>query len=418
MKLQYTFYFAFRMFQTSKLRTFLTVLGISIGIGTILFLVSLGYGLQSLLLERIASKNALLSIDIKSKEDVLLINDEVLQRIRDIKDIEDVIPVTATKGLIRLDDVQGGTNVNIVDPSYFQYFPTKPQKGEYISATGEGKTNGVIVSEAVLRLFNLSISDVFNEKGEPIKEIEVVLFWEDTENTTAEDENIEQTIQSSNIVPQILEQKFFIVGVMREPVVTYMYIARQDVPNIPITTYSEAKVKAATDEARETARNSALEMGFEVAAIVDTLVQTTRIFRIIQITLGVFGLVALVVSAIGMFNTMTIALLERTREIGIIKSIGARRKDVANLFLIESGMLGILGGLGGILFGYLMGVIFNLGLNILASFLGGQSLELFERPLWFIATIFVFSGIVGFVTGIYPAIRASKLNALEALQYK
>ena len=418
MKLQYTFYFAFRMFQTNKLRTFLTVLGISIGIGTILFLVSLGYGLQSLLLERIASKNALLSIDIKSKEDVLLINDEVLQRIRDIKDIEDVIPVTATKGLIRLDDVQGGTNVNIVDPSYFQYFPTKPQKGEYISATGEGKTNGVIVSEAVLRLFNLSISDVFNEKGEPIKEIEVVLFWEDNENTTAEDENIEQTIQSSNIVPQILEQKFFIVGVMREPVVTYMYIARQDVPNIPITTYSEAKVKAATDEARETARNSALEMGFEVAAIVDTLVQTTRIFRIIQITLGVFGLVALVVSAIGMFNTMTIALLERTREIGIIKSIGARRKDVANLFLIESGMLGILGGLGGILFGYLMGVIFNLGLNILASFLGGQSLELFERPLWFIATIFVFSGIVGFVTGIYPAIRASKLNALEALQYK
>src|SRR3990167_10033967 len=106
MKFRYTFYFAFRMFQTNKLRTFLTVLGISIGIGTILFLVSLGYGLQSLLLERIASKNALLSIDIKSKEDVLLINDEVLQRISDIKDIEDVIPVTATKGLIRLDDVQ------------------------------------------------------------------------------------------------------------------------------------------------------------------------------------------------------------------------------------------------------------------------------------------------------------------------
>ena len=76
----------------------------------------------------------------------------------------------------------------------------------------------------------------------------------------------------------------------------------------------------------------------------------------------------MVVSAIGMFNTMTIALLERTREIGIIKSIGARRKDVANLFLIESGMLGILGGLGGILFGYLMGVIFNRHLFISFAF--------------------------------------------------
>src|SRR3989338_1136008 len=416
MKLQYTFYFAFRMFQTSKLRTFLTVLGISIGIGTILFLVSLGYGLQALLLERIASKNALLSIDVKSKEDVLLINDDVVQTFRDIDDIEDVIPVTTTKGLIRLDDVQGGTNVNIVDPSYFKYFPTNPQKGGYITLTNDGISNGVVVSEAVLRLFNISADDVFNEKGESIKDIEVILFWENNQNKTGEDENTEQSIQSSNIVPQLIERKFPIVGVIREPIVTYMYIARQDVPNIPITTYSEVKIKTLTDEAREKARNTALEMGFEVVAIVDTLVQTTRIFRIIQITLGVFGLVALVVSAIGMFNTMTIALLERTREIGIIKAIGARRKDVANLFLIESGMLGILGGLGGIAFGYVMGYVFNLGLNILASFLGGQALQLFERPLWFVATIFLFSGIVGFITGIYPAMRASKLNALEALQ--
>lgn len=415
MKFRYTFYFAFRMFQTNKLRTFLTVLGISIGIGTILFLVSLGYGLQALLLERIASKNALLSIDVKSKEDLLLINDEVVQTFRDMEDIEDVIPVTTTKGLIRLDDVQGGTNVNIVDPSYFQYFPTQPQKGEYISLTSEGVSNGVVVSEAVLRLFNMSAADVFNEQGESIKDVEVILFWENNQN---QDEAIEQTIQSSNIIPQLIERKFPIIGVIREPIVTYMYIARQDVPNIPLATYSEIKIKSLTDEAREKARNIALEMGFEVSAIVDTLVQTTRIFRIIQITLGIFGLVALVVSAIGMFNTMTIALLERTREIGIIKAIGARRKDVANLFLIESGMLGILGGLGGIAFGYVMGFVFNLGLNILASFLGGQALELFERPLWFVATIFLFSGVVGFLTGIYPAIRASKLNALEALQYK
>lgn len=419
MKFQYTFYFAFKMFQTNKLRTFLTVLGISIGIGTILFLVSLGYGLQALLLDRIASQGALLSIDVKSKEDLLFINDEVIEETRALSGVEAVVPVSTTKGLIKLDDVQGGTIVNIVDPEYFKYFPTKPEAGEYITADEQGNTNGIVVSEAILKLFDLELEDVFDENNKPLKTIDVVLFWEKQKDPEAlETEEDEIILQSSNIIPAFLEKPLPIVGVIKDPIVTYVYIAEQDVTEILSDHYSEMKVKTVDDISREAARNFALERGFDVTAVVDTLTQTTRIFRIIQITLGIFGLVALIVSAIGMFNTMTIALLERTREIGIIKSLGAKRIDVSNLFLIESGLLGLLGGIGGILFGYILGFVFNVGLNILASFLGGEAVKLFERPLWFIATIFVFSGIVGFVTGIYPAIRASKLNALDALRYK
>ena len=418
MKFQYTFYFAFKMFQTNKLRTFLTVLGISIGIGTILFLVSLGYGLQALLLDRIASKGALLSIDVKSKEDLLFITDEVIEETKKLPGVESVVPVATTKGLIKLDDVQGGTVVNIVDPAYFDYFPTKPEAGEYITADAEGNTNGIVVSEAILKLFDLKLADVFDENNNPLKTIDVVLFWEKQKAPEAPEAEDEIILQSSNIVPAFLEKPLPIIGVIKDPIVTYVYIARQDVTEILTESYSEMKVKTVDDLSREAARNFALERGFDVTAVVDTLTQTTRIFRIIQITLGIFGLVALIVSAIGMFNTMTIALLERTREIGIIKSLGAKRIDVSNLFLIESGLLGLLGGIGGILFGYILGFVFNVGLNILASFLGGEAVKLFERPLWFIATIFVFSGIVGFTTGIYPAIRASKLNALDALRYK
>ena len=159
-------------------------------------------------------------------------------------------------------------------------------------------------------------------------------------------------------------------------------------------------------------------MGYLVSSLSDTIDQAKKIFRIIQIILALFGLVALVVSAIGMFNTMTVTLLERINEIGILRSIGASANDIRLLFLVESVLMGFLGGIGGIVVGYLGGEIANFGLNILAKSFGGEPLNLFYRPFWFIGFIIIFSTIIGFLTGIYPSRRASKLNPLEALRYK
>jgi putative ABC transport system permease protein len=115
---------------------------------------------------------------------------------------------------------------------------------------------------------------------------------------------------------------------------------------------------------------------------------------------------------------MTIALLERTNEIGIMRAIGVTRRDMLMLFLMESSLMGLLGGVGGVAVGYLGGEIANTGLNILAKTMGGQTLNLFYRPLWFILVIIVFSTIIGFLTGVYPSIRAARMNPLEALRYK
>jgi len=168
----------------------------------------------------------------------------------------------------------------------------------------------------------------------------------------------------------------------------------------------------------EGARNKIIEMGFLVSSLSDTIDQANKIFKVIQIILGLFGLVALTVSAIGMINTMTITLLERTQEIGIMRSIGASRSNIRMLFLIEALLMGFLGGMGGVIMGYLGGELANLGINLLAKNFGGQALNLFYRPLWFIGVIITSSAIVGFITGIYPAYRASKLNPLDALKYK
>jgi putative ABC transport system permease protein len=161
-----------------------------------------------------------------------------------------------------------------------------------------------------------------------------------------------------------------------------------------------------------------LEQGLLVSSLSDTVDQANQIFGIIQIVLISFGIIALIVSAIGMFNTMTIALLERTGEIGIMKSIGASRSSISIMFIAESTIMGILGGIGGVVVGILGGKIFNTMINLVASRFGGQSVNLFYSPMWFIVVIVVFAGFVGLFTGIVPARRASKIDPLDALRYK
>jgi len=115
---------------------------------------------------------------------------------------------------------------------------------------------------------------------------------------------------------------------------------------------------------------------------------------------------------------MTISILERTQDIGTMRSIGGSREDIRNLFLIESTLIGFTGGVMGIVLGFIVGFIFNNGVRLLAKILGGKSVDLFHTPIWFIVFILIFSTSVGFITGILPARRASSLNPLRALRYK
>ncbi|MBT4849458.1 ABC transporter permease [Candidatus Parcubacteria bacterium] len=155
-----------------------------------------------------------------------------------------------------------------------------------------------------------------------------------------------------------------------------------------------------------------------VSSLSDTIEQANKIFGIVQLVLGLFGLIALIVSAIGMFNTMTITLLERINEIGIMRSIGVTKRDIRYLFLFESMVIGFLGGLSGVIIGFLGGELVNLFFNLLAKNFGGQTFDLFVSPSWFIIFIMVFSTLIGLVTGIYPSKQAASLNPLEALRYK
>ncbi len=388
-----------RMFKTRPMRTFLTILGVGVGIGTVLFLVSLGYGLQNIILNRITTADSLLSFDVTSgAAELVKITSQDVESIKQIDNVAEVSPVISMSGQITVDEFTGDTIIMAVDNIFFRLDGIMPTKGSLFSSDNAYEA---VITKAGAMLFNLTPDQIIG------KEISLSLFIPQQNQEGQEEHKIQQ-----------LEQKYKVVGVLDDESSSLVYIPRQTIAFLGINNYARLKVKVTDNKYMQSVREQIMNKGFVTSALSDTIEQANKIFRVVQIVLALFGLVALIVSAIGMFNTMTIALLERTNEIGIMRAIGIIKKDIRRLFLVESALMGFLGGVGGVAIGYAAGEAANAGLNLLARNFGGQVVDLFYRPLWFIIFIIIFSTLVGILTGIYPSIRAARLNPLDALRYK
>jgi ABC-type antimicrobial peptide transport system permease subunit len=187
---------------------------------------------------------------------------------------------------------------------------------------------------------------------------------------------------------------------------------------VGIDVYDRAQVRVDSSDFLAATEEMLIKAGYRVTALSKTVEQASKIFQGIQAVLATFGGIALLVSAIGMFNTMTVTLLERTKEIGIMRTIGASPRDIKFLFVSESIIVGFLGGVSGIVMGVTIGFAVNIMLNIAASQFGGQAVNLFSFPVTFLTFIAVFSAAVGYLTGVFPARRASLLNPLDAIRYE
>lgn len=143
-----------RVFKTNKLRTALTVLGIGVGIGTILFLVSLGFGLQKTILEQITTSDALLSLDIFSENSSIIeLDKENLDKIKSMPEVAEISPITSIPAQIEIGELNSGIMANAVDPSYFKLSGIQAEKGNLFK---EGETRGIVVSSALLKVFNIA----------------------------------------------------------------------------------------------------------------------------------------------------------------------------------------------------------------------------------------------------------------------
>ncbi|PIR78642.1 MAG: hypothetical protein COU28_00500 [Candidatus Magasanikbacteria bacterium CG10_big_fil_rev_8_21_14_0_10_36_16] len=392
-----------RTFKTRPMRTALTILGVSVGIGAVLFLVSFGYGLQETVLNNITTADALLSLDVSSgKSDVIQLNQDSIDKITNLPNVTEVSPVVALPSQITLKEFTADTTLYTIKPSFLNLSGLVPFRGTFFKADNNGNNQKqVVISSAMAQLFNIDPTDIVGQQ------INITTF---VPRTDSDGQNQVDVIEQTS--------PFTIVGVVDDERSSLTYVPADVLENITYSTYVGAKVKVSNSEAMTSVREQIINMGFLVSVLQDTIDQVKKIFSIVQVVLGLFGLIALTVSAIGMFNTMTVMLLERTNEIGIMRSIGVTRKDVRKLFIFEAMIMGFLGGLGGVLLGYLGGFLANIGINVLAHYFGGQALDLFSSPTWFIVLIILFSTIIGLLTGIFPAQRAAKINPLDALRYK
>ena len=182
--------------------------------------------------------------------------------------------------------------------------------------------------------------------------------------------------------------------------------------------YSTVSVRVKNPKQVEAVEQAIKKLGFNTFSILDATRSLRQFFAVLDLFLGIFGSLALAVASIGIVNTLVMAILERRREIGIMKAIGASDSDVKKLFFAEAGAMGLLGGVVGVALGWTIGHIINLGTNI---YLKRQALppeSFWAVPWWLVGAAIVFAFVVSLVSGLYPAARAARLDPVQALRYE
>jgi len=396
--------FSWKNLWAHRLRMFLTVGGVSIGVAAIVFLVSLGFGLEQLVTSQVANFEAFTIIDVPSANPPSgKINQESIDRMSQIPHITYIERVVDLAGRVRLSDQDSTTETVVIGstPRFFDLSDISIDRGKVYE---NDATNQTVVSLGLANLIG------YKDKADDLigKELSLNLI-------------LPKTLRKSDDVdgPRTVEDlPLKVVGITPEESGPIMYIAHKLADEQGIINSTTMKVQVDDKEAVPTVRKQMENSGFATEYIGDTVDQITQVFSIFRLVLGSFGVIALIVAALGTFNTLTISLIERIREVALLKMLGMKRGDVFKLFINESITIGALGGIIGALSGMGIGYAANKFVETLAVRSGSDPVVIFYTPVIFLVIIAAGSFIVGFLTGLYPALRAIKTNPLDALRYE
>ncbi len=401
-----SFIIAMRSLSANKLRSSLTMLGVIIGVGAVITLMSVGRGAQAEVTSRFEEMGTNLLI---------------------------IMGARGTTNSLTIEDAQALADSNIV-PSVVAVAPQSQSSGEVIAGNESITTtiNGVTPDYQQVLNHTIASGRFISHENIAERDMVVVLGSDVAEDLFGSDNPVGQQVK-------IAGRLFTVTGVLEARGGAFMGRSVDDMLMIPITTFQtrlfpqrtaigEAAVQTinvqvasteVTDRAiqeisavlRERHRLSASdEDDFTIVSqeeIISTVSEVTGVFTIV---LGVIAGISLLVAGIGIMNIMLVSVTERTREIGIRKAVGAKRRDILIQFMIEATMLSLIAGGIGIAGGWFLSSLIS-RLNI-----GGQTVQTLVSPDIIILAISV-SVIIGLASGIYPAMRAARLNPIDALHY-
>lgn len=435
-----------------KTRTLLTVMGVVIGTASIVIMVSIGIGMEESFKQEIERMGSLNTINVRSPEMGMYYgrgpddNSNVKQgKMRELDDaavadfsriegVDAVIPFLETYGKMTAGKYLGYVQLQGIDPGLMDKLGLKVSEGRLL--TSEDRTSVVFGFGIKDNLYNPKASqryrwggarpqiDLLNER------INLSLDMSYGE----ENMRIEGQVQKK---PQVYKIKG--AGVLAEGSYEYFNSVFMDIEQLKkmikdhnrgrnrsdkgsdyrdIKGYSRIIVKVKDIKDVQKIQNQIKEMGFFADSLTDILESMQKTSSSIRIVLGAIGAVSLLVASIGITNTMVMSIYERTREIGIMKVIGASLRDIRRLFLFEAGMIGLLGGILGLLLSYGISFALNSAGFALMGFFGppGNGSKTSVIPIWLAGSALLFTTIIGLISGFYPAKRAMNLSALEAIR--
>lgn len=397
MRFSYLLYLAYRNLLSHKMRTALTASGVAISVGFVIFLISFALGLQRISTDQISNINALQILDISiGKSKLLALNDDTMNKFTKLGNVTEAQPQISAAARIKADKSSIDGVVYGKDNAYLKLEDTRLVSGKLYD---DNSSDGAVINEAAQKQLSISDGDIV---GKNIS-VDVIIRSE----SLADGEKT-----------KTLTKDLKITGVINDESAPFIYIPMHIFTDNGVVNYSNAKIKMDSKESVNQAKLQVENMGFNVTSIKETIDQINQFFAIFQVILISFGGIAIVVACLGMFNTLTISLIEKTKEVGFMKALGTMRHDIYWLFTLESMLIGLFGSVTGVFLGVVLGDVLNYAIFTLAMTSGNQSVELFYIPFTLVLFVLFISIVISLLTGVYPARRAARISSLDAMRYE
>ncbi len=402
-----------------KLRTFLTLLGVMIGATSIVIMLSLGLAIQEQqdgMLERMGSLSTITvtAPDSSSSGSVrrVYLDDRAVLDLSAISGVQAVAPITAGDlTILSYGNYQSFLSVQGVNKEYFKDFEIDIIEGHELRSSNKNRIQVIIPSNVREFVYSTTrAQDATKDKSfDPIR----------SHMTLGNRRNPHITFAAQ--VVGVYESSSFNADVFILAEDMNYLLDRLGAPR-PSSTgresiYSQLQVKVNDVANVQSVRDEIIERGYQTRSLQDFAEQMNQGTVVIQAVLGGIGSISLIVAAIGITNTMVMSIYERTREIGVMKVIGASVNDVRRIFLTEASLIGLLGGVLGISMS--IGISYLLNYTFKHSEAGirlGSDAVISIIPPWLILLSLIFSSLIGLLAGYYPAKRATKLSAIEAIK--